>query len=40
MEVITPIEMTFDFDEAITIEIDIDRIMVFDPETEKNILSL
>lgn len=40
MEVITPIETEFDFDEVITIEIDVDRIMIFDPETEANILSL
>ena len=39
LELITPIEMAFDFDEPVTIEIDTERIMIFDPQTEKNILS-
>jgi ABC-type sugar transport system ATPase subunit len=39
MMVLTPIEMAFDFDEAITIGIDIDRIMIFNPQTQKNILA-
>lgn len=40
VDLITPIDMAFDFDEPVTIEIDTERIMIFDPQTEKNILSL
>jgi multiple sugar transport system ATP-binding protein len=39
MVAITPIEMTFGYDEPISMQIDVDRIMIFDPETEANILA-
>ena len=40
LDVITPIEMSFDYDEAITLGIDTERILLFDPESEKNIQQL
>lgn len=40
MDIITPIEMAFDIDESISIQIDADNIMVFDRKSEKNILLL
>ena len=38
MDIITPIEMSFDYDQPVTIQIDVDKIMLFEPESEKNIL--
>lgn len=40
MDIITPIEMGFDFDEPVTIGIDTAKLMVFEPESERNILFL
>lgn len=40
MEIITPIERDFAIDERITITVDPDNIMVFDPESQQNILFL
>ncbi|MCB0044541.1 MAG: ABC transporter ATP-binding protein [Caldilineaceae bacterium] len=38
MEIITPIEMSFDFDEAVAIRIKTDKLMLFDRDTEQNLL--
>jgi multiple sugar transport system ATP-binding protein len=40
MDVITPIEMAFDYDEAVTVRVDTEKIMIFEPESGKNILLL
>ena len=40
LNIITPIERDFAIDEHVTITVDPESIMVFDPESQKNVLFL